>query len=128
MKRVLGFAAALLLVGAAAAGWLVGDEEVPVTEPVPLSDDSPFRYPIPLWDRGVEGETVLMVHVTDMGAVDSAYVLLSSGEAAFDSAALAGSGALLFAPSRRGEDRVASWARLPVRFRMPADSADRSDG
>ncbi|MBW3554859.1 MAG: energy transducer TonB [Gemmatimonadetes bacterium] len=128
MKRVIGFVAALLLVGAAAAGWLIGDDDVPLTDPVPLSDESPFRYPIGLWDRRVEGETVLMVHVTDMGAVDSAYVLLSSGEAAFDSAALAGSGALRFAPARRGEDRVASWARLPVRFRMPADQADRSDG
>ena len=128
MKRVLGFVAALLLVGAAATSWFIGDDDVPVTVPVPLSGDSPFRYPIPLWDRGVEGETVLMVHVTDMGAVDSAYVLLSSGEPAFDSAALAGSGALRFAPARRGEDRVAAWARLPVRFRMPADSADRRDG
>ena len=128
MKRVLGFVAALLLVGAAATSWFIGEDDVPVTDPVPLSDESPFRYPIRLWDRGVEGETVLMVHVTDTGAVDSAYVLLSSGEAAFDSAALAGSDALRFAPARRGEDRVASWARLPVRFRMPADSADRSDG
>lgn len=128
MKGVIGFVAALLLVGAAAAGWLIGDDDVPLTDPVPLSDESPFRYPIGLWDRRVEGETVLMVHVTDMGAVDSAYVLLSSGEAAFDDAALAGSAALRFAPARRGEDRVASWARLPVRFRMPADQADRSDG
>ena len=131
MKRVLGFVAALLLVGAAAAGWLIGEDEAPVTLPVPLSDESPFRYPIGLWDRRIEGETVLMVHVDDMGAVDSAYVLLSSGQPAFDSAALAGAEVLRFAPARRGEDRVASWARLPVRFRIPADPADpadRSDG
>ncbi|HUG41759.1 MAG TPA: energy transducer TonB [Longimicrobiales bacterium] len=128
MKRAIGFVAALLLVWTAAAAWLTGGEEVALTEPVVFSVDSPFRYPIALWDRRVEGETVLMVHVTDRGRVDSAYVLVSSGEVAFDSAALDGARELRFAPARRGQEPVSLWARLPVRFRMAADSAEEGEG
>ena len=127
MKRAIGVGIVLAMAGGAAAGWLMGGEEVAVTRPAVLTDQSPFRYPIDLWDRRIEGEAVLMVHVTDAGAVDSAYVLISSGQPAFDSAALAGSGELRFTPGRRGDERVATWARLPVRFRMPADSLNRGD-
>lgn len=123
MKRLIGIVAVVALAGGAlAAGWLRAAEDIPVTDPVPVSAESPFRYPISLWDRRAEGETVLMIHVSDMGRVDSAYVLLSSGEHAFDSAATAGARELLFSPARRGDERVARWVRLPVRFRMPADS------
>ena len=132
MKRTIGFGLAMVVAGFAVAGTFIGDDflggaEVPVTEPVPLAGASPFEYPIALWDARVEGETILMVHVTDVGAVDSAYVLSSSGHAAFDSAAVTGSRVLRFEPGRRGEEPIASWARLPVRFRMPADSAGRGD-
>ena len=127
MKRTIGFGVALVVVGLAGAGWLLDGEDPVATLPVPLSGPSPFRYPIPLWDARVEGETILMVHVTDRGGVDTAYVLGSSGQTAFDSAALAGARALRFEPARRGGDSIASWARVPVRFRMPADSAARED-
>jgi TonB family protein len=59
------------------------------------------------------------VRVTDTGAVDSVYVLEPSGQAAFDSAAVRGVRNLKFAPGRRGDDRIAMWARLPVRFTRP---------
>ena len=94
-----------------------GDD--PVTDPRPISVDSPFRYPIDLWDAGVEGEVVVMVHVTDMGDVDSVYVLEGSGQPALDSAALSGARELDFAPGRRGDRRIDMWAKLPVRFRKP---------
>lgn len=122
MKGIIGFAAALLVIGAAAAGWLSNDGDTPITLPVPIPGDSPFRYPIQLWDRRAEGETMLMVHVTDAGAVDTAYVLVPSGEPAFDSAALAGARELRFDAARRGDDRIAMWVGVPVRFRMPVDS------
>jgi TonB family protein len=109
--RVLG-ALALLLV------WAGCDPaEEPVTRPRPVSLESPFRYPVALWDAGETGETLLMIRVSEVGAVDSVYVLESSGHAAFDSAAVAGARELEFAPGRRGDDRVAMWTRLPVRFR-----------
>ncbi|MFW6331350.1 MAG: energy transducer TonB, partial [Gemmatimonadota bacterium] len=83
-------------------------ESEPTTQPRAISVESPFEYPVALWDAGVEGETVVMIHVTDAGQVDSAYVLEPSGEAAFDSAALAGAYELRFAPARRGAERVAA--------------------
>lgn len=90
----------------------------PVTDPEPISVESPFHYPMELWDAGEQGEAVVMVHVTDMGAVDSAYVLEPSTQPAFDSAAVHGARALKFAPGRRGERRIAMWAKIPVRFRL----------
>jgi periplasmic protein TonB len=111
------------------ASALVGcyGEAEPAQQPEVVEGESPFRYPPELWDSGVEGETILMVHVTRQGTVDSAYVLESSGEAAFDSAAVNGARDLRFSPARRGEARVAAWARLPVRFHKeeaPAQGAE----
>lgn len=92
--------------------------EVAETRPESISVASPFTYPVALWDARVEGETVVMVRVSDIGDVDSVYVLDASGEAGFDSAAVAGAYELKFAPGRRGDQRVAMWVRLPVRFRL----------
>jgi len=93
-----------------------GGKEEPVELPRPLLAESPFEFPISLWDAGVEGETRLMVRVTALGEVDSVYVKESSGYPEFDSAAVAGAGNLKFIPGRRGEKRVAHWVVLPVRF------------
>ena len=114
-RRAIGMALGLLVLP------LGGCEEqpIPVTEPQVLTVESPFVYPVELWDAGAEGETMIMVHVTDTGAVDSVYVLETSGEEAFDSAAVQGARTLKFAPGRRGDRRIAMWARLPVRFRRP---------
>lgn len=118
-------AAALLAAATFALAAGCGGDQ-PVTDPRTLSVESPFRYPIEAWDADVEGETVIMVHVTDMGDVDSVYVLESSGQPMLDSAALSGARQLEFAPGRRGDRRIAMWAKLPVRFTKP-DSA-RSGG
>lgn len=79
---------------------------------------SPFDYPTELWDQKLEGETLLMVHVTELGGVDSVYVVQSSGQLAFDSAALRGARQLRFSPGRQGQRRVAMWTRVPVRFNL----------
>ncbi|MEN8373952.1 MAG: energy transducer TonB [Gemmatimonadota bacterium] len=92
-------------------------------QPTPLFEAPPFEFPLALWDRGVEGQTVLMVHITPLGMVDSAYVHESSGYAQFDSAAIAGAHLLRFMPGKRGERRVETWARLPVRFSRDAGQA-----
>lgn len=95
----------------------------PIQQPTPLFETAPVEFPAELWDRGVEGETILMIHITPMGTVDSAYVWQSSGHPAFDSAALAGASQLRFTPGRRGEKRVEVWAKLPVRFDRDGASA-----
>lgn len=94
----------------------------PLQQPTPLFDAPPFEYPVELWERGVEGETVLMIHISSIGEVDSAYVHRSSGYAQFDSAAVAAAHQLRFTPGRRGEKRIGLWAKLPVMFTR--DGAD----
>ncbi|HSM36858.1 MAG TPA: energy transducer TonB [Longimicrobiales bacterium] len=98
----------------AAGGACVSEE--PLQQPTPLFESAPVDFPLALWDQGAEGETILMVHITPMGTVDSVYVHESSGYAQFDSAAVAGAQMLRFTPGRRGDRRVDMWARLPVRF------------
>jgi periplasmic protein TonB len=106
-----------------------GCERPPVveTEPVPLAPPA-FEYPEELWDAGVEGRTVLRIHITEQGGVDSAAVESSSGYPAFDSAALAQSGELRFQPARRDGEPVSKWVLLPVEFaitppEVPSDTS-----
>ncbi|MBI4520762.1 MAG: energy transducer TonB [Gemmatimonadetes bacterium] len=87
-----------------------------IDQPSPLYGDVPVDYPLELWDQGIEGETLLNVRVNELGEVDSAVVLLSSGHAAFDSAALAGAVDMKFSPARKNGKRITVWARIPVRF------------
>jgi protein TonB len=110
MRRITG----ALLVPLLALGACGDDESLQL--PQPLGDAAAFSYPVDLWDRGTEGETVLLVHVDELGNVDSAAVHTPSGYAAFDSAAVAGVRKLRFAPARLGDERVDAWARIPVRF------------
>jgi periplasmic protein TonB len=90
----------------------------PVQQPEPIPGESPFIYPVDLWDRKVQGETTLLLHVTEVGDVDSVRVDATSGFVAFDSAAVHGAWAMRFSPARQGDRRVAAWTRVPVRFSM----------
>ena len=74
--------------------------EAEIEQPTPLFGDAPIDYPLHMWDQDMEGETLLRVRVSDVGAVDSVEVLESSGYAAFDSAAMAGAHDLRFTPAR----------------------------
>lgn len=97
-------------------------DRAPDTLPRQLSS-SPFHYPEELWDAGVEGETMLEIHVSREGTVDSARVHESSGHEEFDSAAVRGVAGLRFEPARRGDDSIAVTVLLPVQFNLPGDSA-----
>jgi protein TonB len=115
---------------AAAIASAAACERKPVveTEPVPLNEFA-FQYPEELWDAGVEGKTVLRIHVNTGGTVDSARVETPSQHAAFDSAAIAGTNALRFEPARRDGTPVSKWVLLPVEFEIkepgsPAPAAD----
>jgi TonB family protein len=119
IRRRFGFGA-LWLLAILATGC--GDQE-PAIPPQQLSD-SPFHYPEELWDDGVEGETVLELHVSEMGQVDSARVERTSGYPAFDSAAVRGARDLRFEPARRGDDSVAVKVHLPVQFQLPTSEDD----
>jgi TonB family protein len=109
MKKIL-----IVLVAAAAA--CAGGSAEPVEKPELMPAGSPFAYPVALWDQGAEGETVLMVHVTELGVVDSAYVYGTSGFAEFDSVAVTGAKALRFAPAKQGDRRIPQWTKVHVPF------------
>jgi len=113
-----------LLTGLLACAMAACGSDAPLVHPAPVEAASPFRYPVPLWDRGIQGETVLLVHVTEAGAVDSARIGQSSGRNAFDSAAVAGAFQLRFVPAHRGGDRLPMWVKLPVRFSRDTTAAD----
>ena len=116
MKRIIWLPGVLALLG--------GCGEGPVETPPRQITESPFHYPEELWDAGVEGETLLEIHVSALGAVDSAFVEETSGYPAFDSAAISGARVIQFEPARRGDDSVAVRVLLPVQFDLPAtDSA-----
>lgn len=87
-----------------------------IEQPSPLYGQVPIDYPLQLWDQDMEGETLLRVRVTDTGQVDSVEVMESSGQAAFDSAAVDGARELRFRPARRGGKRIQVWAKVPVHF------------
>ena len=90
--------------------------DVEIDKPSPLYGETPIRYPLELWDQDIEGETLVRVRVNEMGKVDSAEVVKSSGHAAFDTAAIRGARALRFSPARRKGKRIQVWAQVPVRF------------
>jgi TonB family protein len=116
---------AALAIGASGCG-----AEAQVEPPQPLPGEPVVQYPVVLWDAGVEGETILMVHVTEEGTVDSAYVDQSSGLEEFDSAAVQGGRQMRFTPGHQGGERRAMWTRLPVRFRRtsPGSSSVETPG
>jgi protein TonB len=113
--RMLG-----LVLAVAACG---GDEPLVQAEPID-APTSPFKYPVALWDKGIEGEVLLLVRVTETGQVDSVKVERSSGRAAFDSAATRGATQLRFLPAHRGGRTLATWLHIPVRFTRDSTAAD----
>ncbi|MDH3734432.1 MAG: energy transducer TonB [Gemmatimonadota bacterium] len=92
----------------------------PFVLPVLANEEMPFRYPADAWQRGVGGETVLRIHIASSGVVDSVAVAESSGDRTLDSAAVADAHSLHYRPAQRGDEIVAVWAYLPVRYPMPA--------
>lgn len=123
-------AVALLLVLTACAdtvrpvlgGLKVGTTAESFRMPTLESERLPFRYPGDAWDRGIGGETVLRIHITRRGTVDSVRVVRSSGHRSLDSAAVAGALELRYRPARYGEKPVEVWGILPVRYPMPAEA------
>lgn len=122
------FALTLLIV-AACGGSADPDDAVTPAAPIPGQPEIP--YPTELFTRGVEGEVLLYLVVDSSGAVirDSTRIARSSGQSAFDAAAMAAAPAMQFTPARRGGIAVTHPIQVPVRFtisdslRPPKDSA-----
>src|SRR5437773_3377450 len=88
--------------------------------PVTLNPDKPIAYPPAQFDRKVQGDVTLRLFVDSTGKLipESTRVAEPSGYAALDSAALAGSAALRFAPAKRHGVAVATAFLQPVEFRQ----------
>jgi TonB family protein len=105
---------ALLPALAALLTGCAGDQEI--ERPTPLQAGTAIEYPLSMWDRDVEGQTLLRVLVSETGAVKRVEVMQSSGHAQLDSAAVEGARDLRFQPAMRAGRRIEVWATVPVAF------------
>ncbi len=89
--------------------------------PVASNSEPPVEYPAELFERQVEGVTLLRLFVTEAGTIvpESTRIEESSGYPALDSAALRSVDLLRFAPARRDGSPVATAFVQPVHFRHP---------
>jgi len=100
-------------------GWWNSGE--PDVVPQMLNDELPFRYPVALYVRRVQGNVLLRLYVDASGFVlpDSTRLVERSGFPALDSAALAGAARLRFRGARRRGAPIAVTLLFPVHFRHP---------
>jgi TonB family protein len=92
---------------------------------VALNPDVPIAYPAALFEQNIEGEVVLRLFTDSTGRLipESTRVAESSNYPALDSAALAGSTRLRFAPAKRRGVPVATSFLQPVEFHHPGTNA-----
>lgn len=86
-----------------------------------INSELPFRYPVHLFRQRVQGNVTLRLFVDSLGRVvrDSTQVVESSGQAAFDSAALVDAGRLRFRPALQRGRPMAVSLLFPVHYRHP---------
>lgn len=93
----------------------------PDEAPKVLNTELPFRYPVALYARRVQGNVTLRLYIDTAGQAraDSTRIEESSGYAALDSAAVKGSQDLRFVPARLHGEPLATTVLFPVYFRHP---------
>lgn len=94
------------------------EEFVPATL---VSGQASIPYPPELYARRLEGNVMLYLVVDSAGLVvrDSTRIVKSSGQAAFDAAALEAAPGLRFAPAHRGTAPITAPIQIPIRFALP---------
>ena len=94
---------------------------LPDEVPKMINTDLPFRYPVALYARKVQGNVTLRLRLDRDGAVlaDSTRVEEPSGYPALDSAALSGSRELRFVPAKLKGEALPVTILFPVYFRHP---------
>ena len=75
-------------------------------------------YPAAPRRLGIQGTTMLRVHVLADGRIGDVLVERSAGHPDLDQAATEAVRRWRFEPARRGDDAVAMWVLLPVEFRL----------
>jgi protein TonB len=75
-------------------------------------------YPAAPRRLGIQGTTMLRVHILEDGRIGDVRVEHSAGHPDLDRAAMEAVRRWRFEPARRGADAVAMWVLLPVEFRL----------
>jgi protein TonB len=78
----------------------------------------PPDYPPRARRLGLEGEVLIRIRVLPNGEPDELVLAQSSGYALLDQAAMKAVHTWRFRPARRGDEWIASWVEIPVRFRL----------
>ena len=98
---------------------LASKESVPVIEALPVYKMNPNPiYPRLARRRGYQGMVLLEAFINDEGRVDDLRILESSGHSVLDRSAIQTVHQWLFEPGRRGDEAIAMWVKVPVRFRL----------
>ncbi|MSR21833.1 MAG: energy transducer TonB [Gemmatimonadetes bacterium] len=74
------------------------------------------EYPAVLRDAGIGGAPVLWLYIGTDGAVERTQVQETSGFDALDQAAANVASVMRFTPARNGDETVAVWVQIPIRF------------
>lgn len=95
--------------------------EMPDVPPVLQNAELPFQYPPDLYERKVQADVTLRLYIDSLGRVwpESTMVAESSGYPGLDSAAVAGSRRLRFAPARLDGVPIGISVLFPILFRHP---------
>ena len=94
---------------------------VPVTPPLynaAYLSNPPPEYPVAARRRGQEGVVLLSVLVSEKGLPKEIRLAKTSGTPVLDEAALEAVKGWKFVPARQGEQAVAAWVEVPIRFRL----------
>jgi TonB family protein len=94
-----------------------------------ISGQASIPYPPELYARRLEGDVMLYLVVDSAGLVvrDSTRIVKSSGQAAFDAAALEAAPGLRFAAAHRGTASVTAPIQIPIRFTLPDSLKNNRD-
>jgi protein TonB len=88
-------------------------------EATPDYDKNPVpEYPRRARQLGFEGTVVLNVRINQKGGVEDVKIVVSSGYSLLDQSALRSVKAWLFKPGRLGDQPVAAWVQVPVRYTL----------
>ena len=109
------------LIAASRAGTVVAPAPAPSSAPATYLDTPQPQYPEAARRAGLEGLVVLRAQITAEGLPTRLRVMRGSGVAMLDRAALAGVSRWRFVPAQDGQQPVAGWLDIPVRFSLSAD-------
>lgn len=92
-----------------------------------IADRIEIPYPPELFAQRIEGQVMLYLYLDSTGATvnDSTRIAKSSGQAAFDAAALEAAPRLRFTPAHLGTVPVAAPIQVPIIFTLP-DSTSKA--